>query len=44
MRKIQLMLLVTAVGACSCVADASGTLQFGDWDVTADGSGWANVM
>jgi hypothetical protein len=44
MRKIQLMLLVTAVGACSCAAYATGTLQFGDWDVTADGSGWANVM
>lgn len=42
MRKLQTMLL--AAGACTCAANASGTLQFGDWEVTASGSGWAEVM
>ena len=42
MRKLQLMLL--AAGACTCAANASGTLQFGEWEVTAGGSGWAHVM
>ena len=44
MRKIQLMLLLAAVGTNTSTAHASGTLQFGDWEVTSDGFGWANVM
>ena len=44
MRKIQLMLLLAAVGTNTSAVHASGTLQFGDWEVTSDGFGWANVM
>ena len=44
MRKLQTMLLAIAVSTCTNSAFASGTLQFGDWEVTAGGSGWAQVM
>ena len=38
------LVLLVAVGTNTCAVHASGTLQFGDWEVSVGGSGWANVM
>ena len=44
MKKIPPVLMAASIGVSTWAAHASGTMQFGDWEVSAEGSGWAEVM
>ena len=43
MKVMQLILLATLVAASAPNTHASGTLKFGDWDVSPKGDGWAEL-